>query len=104
RLKTMELKTDCHTKYTISSLVVYLFFNSNDLRQDSKFLSIYDYSMGCCEDKDGKLASYNMVNEFESRIFAKKVKMGGVGYVASYPENRGQGDINRLMNEIILEL
>lgn len=30
--------------------------------------------------------------------------MGGVGYVASYPENRGQGDINRLMNEIILEL
>src|SRR5699024_6424227 len=34
----------------------------------------------------------------------KKVKMGGVGYVASYPENRGQGDINRLMNEIILEL
>lgn len=60
--------------------------------------------MGFGEYKDGKLASYIMVNEFESRIFAKKVKMGGVGYVASYPENRGQGDINRLMNEIILEL
>lgn len=30
--------------------------------------------------------------------------MGGVGCVASYPENRGQGDINRLMKEIILEL
>lgn len=61
--------------------------------------------MGFGEYKDGKLASYVMVNEFESRIFAKKVKMrGGVGYVASYPENRGQGDINRLIKEIILEV
>lgn len=60
--------------------------------------------MGFGEYKDDHLASYIMVNEFKSRIFAKKVKMGSVGYVASYPENRGQGDINRLMKEIILEL
>lgn len=60
--------------------------------------------MGFGEYKDGKLASYVMVNEFESRIFAKKLKMDGVGYVSSYPENRDQGDINRLMKEIILEV
>lgn len=100
----MKLNKDSQTLDQIAPLVEYSFLKTNDLRQDANFLSRYDHSMGFGEYKDGKLASYIMVNEFESRIFAKKVKMGGVGYVASYPENRGQGDINRLMNEIILEL
>ncbi|MFQ3625182.1 GNAT family N-acetyltransferase [Lactobacillus johnsonii] len=74
------------------------------MKLNNNFLARYNHSMDFGEYKDGKLASYVMVNEFESRIFAKKVKMGGVGYVASYPENRGQGDINRLIKEIILEV
>ena len=100
----MKLNKDSQTLDQIAPLVEYSFLKTNDLRQDANFLSRYDHSMSFGEYKDGKLASYIMVNEFESRIFAKKVKMGGVGYVATYPENRGQGDINRLMNEIILEL
>lgn len=74
------------------------------MKLNNNFLARYNHSMGFGEYKDGKLASYVMVNEFESRIFAKKLKMDGVGYVSSYPENRGQGDINRLIKEIILEV
>ncbi len=100
----MKLNKDKETLDQIAPLVEYAFLKNNDIREDVNFLSRYNHSMGFGEYKDDHLASYIMVNEFKSRIFAKKVKMGGVGYVASYPENRGQGYINRLMKEIILEL
>ncbi|WP_270458107.1 GNAT family N-acetyltransferase [Lactobacillus gasseri] len=100
----MKLNQDKETLDQIAPLVEYAFLKNNDIREDPNFLSRYNHSMSFGEYKDGHLASYIMVNEFKSRIFTKKVKMGGVGYVASYPENRGQGDINRLMKEIILEL
>lgn len=47
------------------------------MKLNNNFLARYNHSMGFGEYKDGKLASYVMVNEFESRIFAKKVKMRG---------------------------
>ena len=100
----MKLNKDKETLNQVAPLVEYAFLKNNDIRKDSNFLSRYNHSMSFGEYKDSHLASYIMVNEFKNRIFAKKVKMGGVGYVASYPENRGQGDINRLMKEIILEL
>ena len=100
----MKLNQDKETLDQIAPLVEYAFLKNNDIREDPNFLSRYNHSMSFGEYKDDHLASYIMVNKFKSRIFAKKVKMGGVGYVASYPENRGQGDINRLMKEIILEL
>ena len=100
----MKLSKNQEVLNQIAPLVEYAFLKNNDIRKDSNFLSRYNHSMGFGEYKDDHLASYIMVNEFKSRIFAKKVKLGGVGYVASYPENRGQGDINRLMNEIISEL
>lgn len=100
----MKLNQDKETLDQIAPLVEYAFLKNNDIREDPNFLSRYNHSMSFGEYKDGHLASYIMVNKFKSRIFAKKVKMGGVGYVASYPENHGQGDINRLMKEIILEL
>lgn len=100
----MKLNQDKETLDQIAPLVEYAFLKNNDIREDPNFLSRYNRSMSFGEYKDGHLASYIMVNKFKSMIFAKKVKMGGVGYVASYPENRGQGDINRLMKEIMLEL
>ncbi|EFB61706.1 GNAT family N-acetyltransferase [Lactobacillus gasseri] len=100
----MKLNQDKETLDQIAPLVEYAFLKNNGIREDPNFLSRYNHSMSFGEYKDGHLASYIMVNKFKSMIFAKKVKMGGVGYVASYPENRGQGDINRLMKEIMLEL
>ena len=34
-----------------------------------------------------------MVNKFKSEVFGHHVPMAGIGYVASYPEYRGQGHI-----------
>ena len=50
---------------------------------------------------DKKLTSYIMVNKFKSEVFGHHVPMAGIGYVASYPEYRGQGHISKLMKEIL---
>lgn len=81
----------------------YAFSKNNDVTKDPNFLTRYEHSDGYGEFHEQKLMSYAMANKFESQIFSKKVKMAGVGYVASYPENRGRGDISRIMNEILAE-
>lgn len=45
-----------------------------------------------------------MVNQFKSEVFGNHVPMAGIGYVASYPEYRGQGHISKLMKEILQDL
>lgn len=100
----MQLQDNPENLNQIAQLVQYAFLKDHDLTKDQNFLSRYQHSLSFGEIKDGHLASYIMVNKFKAKIFNHDVKMGGVGYVASYPENRGQGDINRLMHEIILEL
>ena len=97
----MELIQDQATLIQITDLVKYAFLKQGDLITDVNFLGRYNHSFNFGEYKNDKLASYIMVNKFISQVFDKKLKMGGVGYVSSYPENRGQGDINRLMKEII---
>ena len=97
----MLLKNNKQTLDQVANLVKYAFLKKNDLTQDKNFLGRYNDAFNFGEEKDGQLASYIMVNKVTSRIFDKEVKMGGVGYVSSYPENRGQGDINRLMKEAI---
>lgn len=97
----MQLKRDQTTLNQVADLVKYAFLKQDDLITDINFLSRYNHSFNFGEYKNNKLASYIMVNKFISQVFDKKLKMGGIGYVSSYPENRGQGDINRLMKEII---
>lgn len=97
----MKLTKDEETLKQIASLVEYAFLKKEDLTKDPVFMSRYKNSIGFGEYHDGKLASYIMVNTFESYVNKKKVKMGAIGYVASSPENRGKGDISRLMKEVL---
>ena len=61
-------------------------------------MSRYDHSDGLWQFfNDKKLTSYIMVNKFKSEVFGHHVPMAGIGYVASYPEYRGQGHISKLM-------
>lgn len=53
---------------------------------------------------DQKLTSYIMVNKFKSEVFGHHLKMAGIGYVASYPEYRGQGHISHLVQEVLQDL
>lgn len=97
----MRLSKDKKTLQEIASLVEYSFLKNNDITKDVNFLARYNHSTGYGEFHDNKLMSYVMCNHFESCIFNKNVKMAGIGYVASFPENRGHGDISRIMDEIL---
>lgn len=100
----MKLSKNLKNLYQIGSLVQYAFLKNYDVTKDPNFLERYNHSDGFGEFHNDKLTSYVMVNKFQSQLFDTKVKMAGVGYVATYPENRGHGDISRIMNEILEDL
>lgn len=100
----MKLNKDKATLDQISPLIEYAFLKNHDVQKDANFKSRYEHSDGYGEFHNNKLESYVMVNSFTSQILDQKIKMAGVGYVASYPENRGHGDISKIMNEILLDL
>lgn len=100
----MKLSKNQQTLDQIAPLVEYAFSKNYDVRKDHNFMTRYYHSDSYGELHDHKLESYVMVNHFQSQIFDKKVKMAGVGYVASYPENRGHGDITKIMREILQDL
>lgn len=102
--KNMKLKKNQENLKQIASLIKYAFGKNNDLLHDNNFMSRYDHSNGYGFFNDDKLTSYIMVNKFKSEVFGHHVPMAGIGYVASYPEYRGQGHISKLMKEILNDL
>ncbi len=52
-------------------------------------------------DGDGKLASQIMATIFDVNFHGTTYPMAGIGFVASYPEYRSQGRIDRIMKQII---
>ena len=100
----MKLKKNQENLKQIASLVKYAFGKNNDLLHDNNFMSRYDHSNGYGFFNGDKLTSYIMVNKFKSEVFGHHVPMAGIGYVASYPEYRGQGHISKLMKEILNDL
>lgn len=103
-MENMKLKKNQENLKQIASLVKYAFGKNNDLLHDNNFMSRYDHSNGYGFFNDDKLTSYIMVNKFKSEVFGHHVPMAGIGYVASYPEYRGQGHISKLMKEILNDL
>lgn len=100
----MKLKKNQENLKQIASLIKYAFGKNNNLLHDNNFMSRYDHSNGYGFFNDDKLTSYIMVNKFKSEVFGHHVPMAGIGYVASYPEYRGQGHISKLMKEILNDL
>lgn len=52
-------------------------------------------------DEGGRLTSQVMATPFSVSFYGKEYLMAGIGYVASYPEARGQGGINQIMEKIL---
>lgn len=102
--ENMKLKKNQENLKQIASLIKYAFGKNNDLLHDNNFMSRYDHSNGYGFFNDDKLTSYIMVNKFKSEVFGHHVPMAGIGYVASYPEYRGQGHISKLVKEILNDL
>ena len=101
---SMKLKKNKNNLKQITALIQYAFLKNNDLTKDENFMSRYDHSTGYSYFDKEKLASYIMVNRFKSDVFGHHLPMAGIGYVASYPEYRGQGHISQLMKEILHDL
>ncbi len=100
----MKLQKTDDNLHQIASLVQFAFNKKKDLTQDSNFMSRYNHSNGYGIFDHQKLASYIMVNLFNSRVFLKRTKMAGIGYVSSAKEARGKGNISKLMREVLLDL
>lgn len=100
----MKLTKNDKNLKEISSLIKYAFNKNKNPEQDSNFLSRYDHSKDYGVVNDDKIVNYLMVNIFNSRVFTKRTKMAGIGYVSSVKEARGKGNITKLMREALLDL
>lgn len=100
----MKLENNQDNLDQIATLIEYAFLKNKDLEHDVNFMSRYDHSTSYGYFDKKKLTSYIMVNQFKSEVFGHHLPMAGIGYVASYPEYRGQGHISKLMKEILQDL
>ena len=78
-------------------------FNAQDTterRERFQLLAENSWNYGFFEQED-QLTSQVMATPFPVRFHGQTYLMAGIGYVASYPEARGQGGINRIMEKIL---
>ena len=101
---TMKLRKNKSNLQQIADLVQFAFEKKNDLTKDENFLSRYQHSDGYGIVENNKLQSYIMVNNFKARIYRKRTKIAGIGYVSSSQEARGKGNIGKLMQEVFNDL
>ncbi len=53
---------------------------------------------------DEQLTSQVMATPFQVNFHGVRYPMAGIGYVASYPEYRGEGGISAIMKEMLADL
>lgn len=100
----MKLTHDSQTTKAVAQLVGYAFNKQQALDQDEIFLSRYKHADLYGETNEQEVTSFILVDRFKVQLFEKVVSSAGIGYVASYPEHRGNGAIKRLMQEILQDL
>lgn len=100
----MKLTRDHQSLEAITSLIEYAFKKQQPIINDPLFLSRYEHADCYGVYQDAELTNLVMANHFEIQLFQQRVKMAGVGYVASYPEYRGQGGISSIMSELLSDL
>lgn len=100
----MKLTRDQETLKAITGLIEYAFKKEQSIIEDPLFLSRYGHADCYGVYEDDQLTNLVMANHFEIQLFQQKVKMAGVGYVASYPEYRGKGGISHIMSELLSDL
>jgi predicted acetyltransferase len=78
-------------------LASYAFNKEKSASREKKFNQLCSISNSYGAFKDTTLTSQLVVRPMEVYVHGQSFKMGGIGYVSSYPENRGGGDIAQLM-------
>lgn len=89
-------------KEEMFKLATYAFNAKNTPERRERFQMIVKHSWNYGYfDEDGRLSSQVMATPFSVNFYGKEYLMAGIGYVASYPESRGQGGINQIMEKIL---
>ncbi|MBO0454569.1 GNAT family N-acetyltransferase [Candidatus Enterococcus murrayae] len=100
----MKLARDQESLKAITGLIEYAFRKQQPIINDPLFLSRYKHADAYGVYQDDELTNLVMANHFEIQLFQQRVKMAGVGYVASYPEYRGKGGISSIMADLLTDL
>lgn len=100
----MKLQKDNQTLNDVAKLVEFAFDKKESVAKQPVFLSRYNHADCYGFYQNDELTNLIMSNHFTVQIFDKEVKMSGVGYVASHSNYRGQGNIAKLMSELLNDL
>lgn len=85
-------------------LSIYAFNKTVSAERKSFFKKLYDHSSDWGSIESGQVVSGVINTSFMTNFHGASFKMGGIGYVASYPEFAGQGSIGQLMNLALDEM
>lgn len=100
----MKLEKNQQNLQEITNLIEYAFNKKPGLKSDPVFLARYNNSTCYGNLTDNKVTSLVMVNHFQSQLYQQILPLAGIGYVASYPEVRGDGGVTKIMDEILADL
>lgn len=78
-------------------------FHKTPTGGDQAFYKLLDHSTVHTHEIDEQVTSMIVDTHFKVYFRDEIVKMSGIGYVASYPEYRGNGAASQLMTEILQE-
>lgn len=76
-------------------------FHRNPTGGDSAFYKLLEQSTLHSHSENGDLTSMIVDTHFQVNFKGQSVPMSGIGYVASYPEYRGNGAASQLMTDIL---
>ncbi|MHC9533248.1 GNAT family N-acetyltransferase [Dellaglioa sp. L3N] len=79
-------------------LSIYAFNKKVSPQRKQFFRKLYEHSVNWGSVEAGRVVSGVINTPFMTHFHGTHFKMGGIGYVASYPEFAGQGSIGQLMN------
>ncbi|WP_303220159.1 GNAT family N-acetyltransferase, partial [Enterococcus asini] len=86
------------------NIVAYAFQWQLSERNVQRFTSLAENSWNYGSfDEEGKLASQVMATPFQVDLFGDQHTMAGIGFVATYPEYRSQGRIDRIMKQLLAD-
>ncbi|MCT0456353.1 acetyltransferase [Lactococcus cremoris subsp. cremoris IBB477] len=97
------MNTNTKDKKEYLNLATYAFHKPKTLERARAFDKLLEFSKAYGHYENEKLTSMLIDSHFRGYWGDKNVKISGIGYVASYPEYRGNGAIRQLMTESLRE-
>lgn len=95
------MNANTYEKKELLDLVIYAFNKPRTKEREAALSKLLEFSTAYTHREQEQLTSMVIDNHFEVYWNDAQVKMAGIGYVASYPEYRGNGAIRKIMTQIL---